>query len=182
MRMGIRMIYSRVNPGVPKRNSHSEKQRFQRHRHVIRFLNVLVQTPTRGEPIYGYSEKPPHFSRLLRCAWGYGGPILVLNPVVPTRNSHSKKQRKRSSPDPWQHAANKRNTQKKAKRQHKNTTKMYVYTTVADRLRKVSWSNCSHPTSVVNWFTGPTFTLPTTAVHAIERTNANTCYQPYHFV
>ena len=27
-----------------------------------------------------YSEKPPHVIRLLRRAWGYGGPILVLNP------------------------------------------------------------------------------------------------------
>ena len=27
----------------------------------------------------------PHFSRLLRRAWGYGGRILILNPRVPTR-------------------------------------------------------------------------------------------------
>ena len=31
----------------------------------------------------GFSEKPPHFSRLLRRAWEYGGPILVLHPRAP---------------------------------------------------------------------------------------------------
>ena len=31
-------------------------------------------------PFYGYSEKPPHFSRLLRHAWGYGGHILDWTP------------------------------------------------------------------------------------------------------
>ena len=28
----------------------------------------------------GYSEEPPYLSRLLRRAYGYGGPNLVLNP------------------------------------------------------------------------------------------------------
>ena len=31
-----------------------------------------------------YSEKPPHFSCLLRGSWGSGGPVLVLNPQVGT--------------------------------------------------------------------------------------------------
>ena len=44
-----------------------------------RFFNVPVQASTRGHPFYGYSEKPPHFSRLLRCARRYGWPFLVLN-------------------------------------------------------------------------------------------------------
>ena len=56
-----------------------------RHRHFVGFFNVPVQTPTRDPPFYGYSEKPPHFSRLLRHAWGYGGHILDFNPRVPTR-------------------------------------------------------------------------------------------------
>ena len=33
--------------------------------------------------------------------------------------------------------------------QHKNATKNVDYTTIADRLRTVSWSNNSHPASVV---------------------------------
>ena len=52
----------------------------QRHRHFVGFFNVPVQAPTRDPPFYGYSEKPPHFSRLLRHAWGYGGHILDLTP------------------------------------------------------------------------------------------------------
>ena len=32
----------------------------QRHRHFEGF-NVPVQAPTRGQPLYGYSEKPSHF-------------------------------------------------------------------------------------------------------------------------
>ena len=51
----------------------------QRHRHFVGFFNVSVQVPRRGYPFYGYSEKLPDFSRLLRRARGYGGPILVLN-------------------------------------------------------------------------------------------------------
>ena len=47
-----------------------------RHRHFVGFFNVPVQAPTRDPPFYGYFEKPPHFSHLLRHAWGYGGHIL----------------------------------------------------------------------------------------------------------
>ena len=36
-----------------------------------------------------------------------------------------------------------------------NATKKFDYTAVADRFRTVSWSNNSHPTGVVNRFTGP---------------------------
>ena len=32
----------------------------QRHRHFIGFFKVPVQAPTRGQPFYGYFEKPPH--------------------------------------------------------------------------------------------------------------------------
>ena len=41
----------------------------------------------------------------------------------------------------------------KSKKQHdniKNATKNFDYTTIADRLRTVSWSNSSYPTGVVN--------------------------------
>ena len=37
----------------------------------------------------------------------------------------------------------------KAMRQHKNATKNFDNTTIADRLRPVSWGNDSHPTGVV---------------------------------
>ena len=45
-----------------------------------------VQAPTRATLFYGYSKKPPYLSRLLRRAWGYGGPILILNPESPRGN------------------------------------------------------------------------------------------------
>ena len=31
-----------------------------RHRHFVVFFNVPVQAPTRDQPFYGHSEKPPH--------------------------------------------------------------------------------------------------------------------------
>ena len=40
-------------------------------------------------------------------------------------------------------------TIQKAMWQHKYATKIFDYTTIADRLRTVSWSNSSHPTGVV---------------------------------
>ena len=55
----------------------------QCHRHFVGFFNVPVQAPTRGQHSNGYSKKPPHFSRLLRRAWGYGVPILILTPNPP---------------------------------------------------------------------------------------------------
>ena len=53
----------------------------------------------------------------------------------------------------------------KATWQHKNATKTFDYTTIADRLRTVSWSNSSHPTGVVKpVYERSTFPLTTTAV------------------
>ena len=53
----------------------------------------------------------------------------------------------------------------KAKWQHKNATKYFDYTTIADRLRTVSWDNDSHPTDVVKPVYGiPTFPLTAKAV------------------
>ena len=62
------------------------------HRHFVGFFNVSVQAPTQGQPFYAYSGKMPHFSHLLRHAWGYGGPILILIPQGPhggTLKSHA---------------------------------------------------------------------------------------------
>ena len=54
---------------------------------------------------------------------------------------------------------------KKAKWQHKNATKNFDYTAIADRLRTVSWGNDSHPTGVVKPVYGiPAFPLTATAV------------------
>ena len=54
---------------------------------------------------------------------------------------------------------------KKATWQHKNTTNKFDYTTIADRLRTVSWSNSSHPTGVVKVvYERSTFPLIATAV------------------
>ena len=54
------------------------------HRYFVEFFNVPVQAPTRFHPSYIYSEKLSNFSRFLRRAWRYGGPILILNPWVTT--------------------------------------------------------------------------------------------------
>ena len=50
----------------------------KRHRHVVGFFNVPIQAPTHDQPFYGYSKKPPHFSRLLQRQWEYGGHILKV--------------------------------------------------------------------------------------------------------
>ena len=57
---------------------------FTRHRHFVGFFNVPDQAPTRDQPFNGYSDKLPYFSRLLRCALGYRGPILILNSPGPS--------------------------------------------------------------------------------------------------
>ena len=49
----------------------------------------------------------------------------------------------------------------KATWQHKNATKNFDYTIIADRLRTVSWGNDSHPTGVVKPVNG-ILTLPLT--------------------
>ena len=62
----------------------------------------------------------------------------------------------------------------KATWQHKNATKNFDYTTIADRLRMVSWSNSSHPTGVVKPVNErSTFPLTTTAVQSKGHTFKN---------
>ena len=54
---------------------------------------------------------------------------------------------------------------KKATWQHKNATKNFDDTTIADRLRTVNWSDNSHPTGVVKpVYERSTFPLTATAV------------------
>ena len=45
-----------------------------RHRHFVGFFKY-IQAPTRGQPFYGYSEKPTHLNCLLRSAWGYAAHV-----------------------------------------------------------------------------------------------------------
>ena len=53
----------------------------------------------------------------------------------------------------------------KTNEQHKNAAKNFDYTTIADRLGTVSWSNNSHPTVVVKpVYEYPTFPLTAKAV------------------
>ena len=59
-------------------------------------------------------------------------------------------------------------TIQKATWQHNNTTKNFDYTTVADRLRTVSWSNSSHPIGVVKpVYERSTFPLTAKVVYSI---------------
>ena len=54
---------------------------------------------------------------------------------------------------------------KKQRDNTKNATKTFDYTTIADRLRTVSWSNSSHSTGVVKpVYKRSTFPLTATAV------------------
>ena len=66
----------------------------QRHKHLVGFLNVPVQAPTRDHTFYGYSEKLLHFNRLLQHAWWYGQSILDLTPPPPTPTPKGKKSKK----------------------------------------------------------------------------------------
>ena len=74
--------YSRRADGLKKKVGHTVG--LPCHKNFVGFFNVPAQAPIRGRPFYGYSEKPPHFSRLSRRTLEYEGPILVLHPRVPT--------------------------------------------------------------------------------------------------
>ena len=81
---GISVIYvtvHRCTGGLKKK--FDLRSGCQRHRHFVGFFNVPVQAPTRDQPFYGYFEKPPQFSRLLRHARGYGGHILASTTGFP---------------------------------------------------------------------------------------------------
>ena len=70
-----------------------------------------------------------------------------------------KRKRKKSNSVLWQKPLYTEKIQK-AMWQHKNATKHFDNTTIADRLRTVSWGNDSHPTGVVKPVYGiPTFPL-----------------------
>ena len=55
---------------------------FSRHRHFEVFFN-MGRASTRSHPLFDYCEKPPHFSRLLRVALGYGGGGGLISSKTP---------------------------------------------------------------------------------------------------
>ena len=57
----------------------------------------------------------------------------------------------------------------KATWQDKNATKNFDYTTIADRLRTVSWGNDSHPTGVFK----PVYGIPSFLFHRYDELNYN---------
>ena len=61
---------------------------------------------------------------------------------------HIKSKRKGSDSVLWQKPLHPQKNEK-ATWQHKNAARKFDYTTIADRLRAVGWSNDSHPTGVV---------------------------------
>ena len=72
---------------------------------------------------------------------------------------------KRSDSVLWQKPLHQQKKSKKQRDNIKNATKSFDYTTIADRLRTVSWSNSSHPTGVVKpVYERSTFPLTATAV------------------
>ena len=92
--------------------------------------------------------------------------IVVVSAKLPPPplllKSKKKKKKKKAGPPflkSWiRHCINRKI--EKATCQSKNATKNFEYTTIADRLRTVSWSNDSHPTGVAKPVYGiPTFPL-----------------------
>ena len=79
---GTYIVHCRCAGGLKKfdlrSGSHAVPWTFRRV-----FFNMPVQAPRRGQPFYGYSEKPSHLSCFLRHAWGYGGQIIYLIPGSP---------------------------------------------------------------------------------------------------
>ena len=69
-----------------------------------------------------------------------------------TGSGNIKRKRRISDSVLWQSPYTSRNV-KRAKWQDKQRHKKFNYTTVADRLRTVSWSNYGHPTGVILQFT-----------------------------
>ena len=73
-----------------------------------------------------------------------------------------------------------RKIQKASERDHKNATKNFDYTTIADRLRTVSWGNDSHSTGVIKPVYGiPTFQLTAKAVKSKGHTLKKIINNPY---
>ena len=72
---------------------------------------------------------------------------------------------KRSDSVLWQKPIHPQKNKKKQRDNIKNATKNFDYTTIADRLRTVSWSNSSYSTGVVKpVYERSTFPLTATAV------------------
>ena len=82
--------------------------------------------------------------------------------------SHSQEKKKEIWLSPVTKTSTPTEQSKKATWQHRNATKNFDYTTVADRLRTVSWSDSSHPTGVVKpVYERSTFPLAAKVVQSI---------------
>ena len=67
-------------------------------------------------------------------------------------------------------------TEKSKKQREKNSTKTFDYTTIAERLRTVSWGDDSHTTGVVKpVYEIPTFPLTAKAVWSKGHTFKKNC-------
>ena len=134
----------------------------QRHRHFVGFFNVPVLAPTRDQPFYtGDSDTPPHLVAFYDHAGDTEVHILDLTPPPPGPHGGMmiaiicKEKKEEIWLSPMTKAHTPTEMSKGQSDNIKNATKKFDYTAVADRLRTVSWSNYSHPTGVVNRFTGP---------------------------
>ena len=76
----------------------------------------------------------------ITCIWSIQGSYEVLL----SRREKGRDLTQSCDKNPYIHR-----TIQKATWQHKNATKNFDYTTIADRLRTVGWRNSSHPTGVV---------------------------------
>ena len=99
--------------------------------------------------------------------------LILIKTIVKELDRIYGRKRRRSDSVLWQNPYTHRIIQK-ATWQHKNATKNFDYTTIADRLRTVSWSNSSHPTGVVKpVYERSTFPLSATAVQSKGHTFKN---------
>ena len=80
-------------------------------------------------------------------------------------NSMYKREKGRDLTQSYDKSPNTHRKIQKATWQHKNASKNFDYTTIADRLMAVSWSNNFHPTGVVKpVYERPFFSLTAKAV------------------
>ena len=68
------------SPSKKKKKKKNNNNKKEANKQTKKKKEIKKQRTNTGPTFYGYSEKPPHSSRLFPVAKGYGGHILVLNP------------------------------------------------------------------------------------------------------
>ena len=142
----------------------------QRHRHFVGYFNVRARRSTDTGPtfLYGDSDTPPqlvafHDTLRIRRTHPRLSPRALTGIWKKWNDAIGGKGRDLTQSCDKNPYTNR--TIQKATWQHKNTTKNVDYTTIADRLRTVSWSNSSQTTGVVKpVYERSTFPLTATAV------------------